>query len=373
MLIVCPSCSSQNNSAHVLCELQSDYYYFEFDSINYPKAMYSENFYTLNDTDYYIYFNDECNCFYIRNLFNNDIIDTVVLNHHILKEFPFTRFNDSGVIPISNDSIILFYSEKLICIDGNLQVIDSIMIRKEIKLKSGKKLGNKINIISHSPNLPYYFSETGELLVSLQYNYNEKFSNMYVEGLLNIHDKSFKYVPVKFPEKYDIGNYAVVPTNFHRTISGTKIIYTFGIVPDIFVYDILKDTVIVYNNCKSTYQVGGILPIQKMKKQITNDDMYNYEKYDQHYHNIGYDKISGNYYRIFRPQMSVKNENGEYNTFIDKKMILQVLDSNFNLICEQDLNNPDYHSWYMLSTSKGMAYSVTNKKKKYSLKFRIIK
>ena len=241
--------------------------------------------------------------------------------------------------------------------------------------------GNEIKSINFSkktPNRSFFFSnihhgfnmEFNEIEKSLNipiYNYtisfeSTEFFNNPVEAKYYIENDSIVILPVKYPDFYQKKFYGF-STNINRTLNKDKNlhVYSFELDPNLYVLN--EKGIIKKFNCESNYQDEEPVPVEKGKEE---DVQYKLDllTVNPSYFNLSYDKYNKVYYRVFLKELSLKNEDGTYNSLSDKKEILQIINEDFEIVNEIPLENNKFNTSVLFPTKKGLAISSSHYKNK---------
>ncbi len=160
--------------------------------------------------------------------------------------------------------------------------------------------------------------------------------------------KSFKELNISYPEAYKEGfwSFAFVHPSF--TINKSKLVISFPIGSDIYIYDIKTETTTKVLKClKSKYDItSGANPLK-----TNNLGFYEKNKNSKtqtKYTSIDYDPVKDVYYRLVElPATNDIDINSAEKDFLVCPLVLMVLDSEFNIIAEKKLepkifNRKDY-------------------------------
>ena len=138
----------------------------------------------------------------------------------------------------------------------------------------------------------------------------------------------------------------------YRTVVDNKHIYSFGAEPNLYVFDLKtkKTTVMPARSQSDTVAIKGLT--KKEMKDV--DQKLQILANTSQYHQVIYDPYRKLYYRFFSPFLPEKDEEGLYNSFIDKRYILMVFDQNFNLIGEYPLPKRKFSHYFAFVGKKGL-------------------
>ena len=174
----------------------------------------------------------------------------------------------------------------------------------------------------------------------------------------DIHTGKIEIFPIVYPF---VEQYRTKYLNFSYidpliTFNRGKYVVGFGNNPIIFTYD-TKSRVIDSLYVKNKYYK----PISIINDTNIESDFSLYQDYvisaytsDFFYTSIVYDKYNHTYYRFFFKDMPKYDENGLLNSFSDKKIGINVLDENFNIIGDVVWDSKGNYSTYWYPTSKGI-------------------
>lgn len=225
---------------------------------------------------------------------------------------------------------------------------DSIFVLLNDKILIFNYKGEVKSIIELSDKLLQYPYVVGDLYKSYpSYIYK---GNLHIFQLNELGPQRFKFFKYPLECKIDLKDVQLKSNNVYYSPLLKKKIYglvrnavkishdTLGIItfyndPSLYVYNYNTfniDTI----NCKSKFQSFDIKPLKK--KFISDKEVqYKHYQYSPWYTTIYWDPYRELYYRFFLNGIEEKNQNGLYNTFSDRQLIMMIFDKDLSKLHEQ--------------------------------------
>lgn len=302
-------------------------------------------------------------------------IDKQKLTKQIFLPFIFgniakSNISISSIYIESLDSIFLLTDRGLFIVNYNGKVIYTNY------LNSLQKVAKNEIIYRNTGNFPIYFdSKSNNVYLNGFCNryttYSNKFYDEPIEYSLSIVSDVQDQLPMKFSELYKKGYYStsIYPK---RLITDSFHIYSFGQDPNIYLYNKIKKDIIVKGG-KSKFQTEMIPYFSKTVK-FSKDKEMTYLKTISSYGQILHDPFRNFYYRFFKQSQPTKNIEGLYNTEFDKYESLIILDKDFEVLKEINLDRNKYFSAFSFITKEGLLIAAKdyNSPNSNSLKFHLI-
>lgn len=296
-----------------------------------------------------IYFlNGDSNQLFVFNLDQNRMVGRVQI-----PASPYNNIEFGGIHSFyvhNNDSIFLqdLYS---------FSIIDTSGKRKYNKIinSPGSNHWPAILYNNISGVFPIYYDTVLNKLFTRQYSGEKMMSErefyaVKVEAQMDLRDSIMKELPVGYPVLYN-KNYCGEANLVFREVADSTNIYSFMASPDIVIYNRYNGD-IKRLTAKSRLQHKDFTPLSLHYSKEMNRKMDHLVE-NPLYMKIIYDKYRSCYYRILLNAKEIKNEDGSYNTFSDKDLIISVFDKNFRLLT--DVNAGSNHLWdYSFATPKGL-------------------
>ncbi|GIV44846.1 MAG: hypothetical protein KatS3mg035_1969 [Bacteroidia bacterium] len=188
------------------------------------------------------------------------------------------------------------------------------------------------------------------------------------ESKFNIYKKEITPLNILYPKEYTLYNYGFANA-ISRVITDSLMVYNFNAIPDLFVYT-LNGQFIKRVKISSKYSI----------KEFSKKDFKNSSKYDSDenldnlvreniYEKLIYDKYRQLFYRFVSLGIPLKNEDLTYNDINKKPIILQVIDSKFNLIKEINLGAEKINPLISFGTKNGIIILLISRESTYFKKF----
>ncbi len=196
----------------------------------------------------------------------------------------------------------------------------------------------------------------------VNYNNEERTYNGDVEMVAEYSiEKGLRIIPIKYPFEVSdsyLKDYTFLPSNLVMLASNKDTFaYAFSTSPILMLFDIKTntlDSLYLYNeNYKPLPQLDTTSVAQiSWSNFIGRQSLVNF-----YYTNFLYDKYKGLYYRFFKKDIPLKNEEGFFNTWDDVCYGVTLIDKKFNIIGDVCFSPKEYRHAYFV-TSKGL-YSAS--------------
>lgn len=299
------------------------------DSIKVIDTIYSErksNFYT-NECAYIIHYNALNNLLYLYQ------IDTLYRLNKVISLYKTDANQTDGITDVylhNLDSIFVITQDSLYIInkDGDRLLNAEInnFSSKHNKFSYGN-IYNNYNLYYYK-NKVYFFAQSNKGPQNFSY-YKKPIDATY--SLLNRKIQLNKIFQSKLLQKNIYGLVRNACKISHDSLG----IITFYNDPNIYVYNYntgKSDTL----GGKSSHQLKEIVSLEK--KYINDKDVqYKHFMLSPWYVSISWDPYRHVYYRFFINGINEKSDDGLFNTFKDKHVILMVFNERFDLLAEKDI------------------------------------
>lgn len=261
----------------------------------------------------------------------------------------------------NKDSVFLLYQYQL-------SIIDTLLNYKFIKNNingSGSEDWPPVVYSNFGRVFPvYYDSKRKELLIRQHCGTcgnDTSFFRTNIVAAYNFKKDTFVDLGVPFPDKYKKNYFGDALYPF-REVKGDSLIFTFNADPYITILNRATNTITKVLS-RSKFQKEEIEPldiqfigdINKRSDHLIESPLYM---------KIIYDPFRNLYYRFYLDGKPLKNEDGTYNTFGDKDLIIMVLDSRFNTISEINLGKG--YLWNYSFVGKRGLYILQDTKASYT-------
>jgi len=249
---------------------------------------------------------------------------------------------------LSEDGIFREYKNGVLKILFNLNT-DSVMVANGMMIDPSLNADHEIYISGDSIlYFPVEIDPDHTQKTYSNYNYNYPVSAMF-----NLKTRSFiAFTGAKFPEILHTKDYGLNNIISHL-YTGDNIYYAFGGLPEIWEFDPKTDST-TYNTVRSKYQDQDILPLNFKRTPYTKDKLWQHYLLSAAYRRLVYDPYKRCYYRFFVHPLAEKNKEGLFNTYMDKKISLMVLDEQFNLIGETMLPDECFFIFFAIPARNGL-------------------
>lgn len=320
-----------------------------------PYLMDSSIVESISFKQYSIY-EDEEEYLFLMNDKKNSLESYHLATKKMIWSMSYSKFYDWKKYEVANSFYVHNWDSIFIAQEFLLTAMDTSQIWKTIGINKSDKGKLPKYYLKNLDNTPFsYDSKVNKVIAPVYcatcYPYKKEYYQTSLDAYIDLETEKVALLPIKYPVKYQNEFYGIA-TNPSRTVVEDYSIYSFPVDPNIYCYDRMKDTLLVYGG-RSAFQKAAANPLDKKYK---ND----IEKQFQHlvlspnYVKILYDKYRALYYRFFLQDIPLKNEEGLYNTWQDKKLVLMVFDNEMKLIEEVDLGINKYYFHKSFVSQKGL-------------------
>lgn len=235
------------------------------------------------------------------------------------------------------DSLFAITEKNIYLFDTSGKVINTVSY-----LESKNKNYTNYELNFDQNEKPFYYSSaTKNLYISVFNNRINKGSkevlkkNAPIVLQYNIASNTWTENKLTLSELFRNRDYYIANQYFTNYVNNS-IILNFEVDPNIYIYNILTDTVEVYGG-RSAFADSIPTGFDNQSK-YTNDELFTwFTRIPRYESKLLYDPYKRFYYRLFFKSLDLKNKEGLYNTQWDKVPVLMVFDEQFNLLKEFEL------------------------------------
>jgi hypothetical protein len=266
---------------------------------------------------------------------------------------------------LANEGIksIEFYNYDSIFIlqENFIFLVDTTRIKLSININTDKGQYKTI-VLSNLDHAPIYFDGKKNTLSIQSYcyacpTYSKSFYTSPIHVSLSIDTENFIDLPIRYPTIY-LNSYYGFHNIIHRMEYADRYMISFSADPNLYIYNKLSNKVII-KGAKSKYQTNTINPLNKRYKSDANMKL-KHITLEPLYREVFYDVFRNLYYRFYMTGIKEKNNDGTFNLWEDKDLILMVFDSDIHLITEINLGKGIYNSAKSFVGEQGL-YLYKNK------------
>lgn len=254
---------------------------------------------------------------------------------------------------LSWDSIVLQHNFKISIIDTASNVLFGHLINDPFSDFFPEILHGNYRF-----SFPMYFDKSTKLLSLHQYSgkflsHEQQFYDLPVASGFSFPDKKFSSIRVAWPANYKY-NYYGDAIDVSRTVNAHLHVFSFPANDSIYVFNSLDKSIRKFN-CRSKFKNEEVRPldarfhndINKKVEHLTINPLYR---------KILYDPFRDLYYRFFVNSVPLRNNDGTYNTTVDKSLSVIVINKNFEVLDEINLPRHEWH--YSFVTDKGLCLEI---------------
>jgi hypothetical protein len=224
----------------------------------------------------------------------------------------------------------------------------------------------------------FYDSEAKGLLIQTYCSACKFYENNYfespIESIIKFDSKSILKFPTQYSRKYLEGYYGFA-NQVHRTTYNEFSYYSFPIDPNIYEFNRKNNTLNILGG-RSNFQITEPNTLERKYKDDSNRK-FRHMYQVPFYHQVIFDPYRNYFYRFFSKSLPLKNEDGTYNSWGDKELILMVFNSKFELLEEVKLGKHKYSTTKSFVTKDGLFISNSHYKNsnydKKSIRFNLFK
>lgn len=298
----------------------------------------------------------------IQNLKTNEM-DSVIFPESILNSDSFGEINSYFVHSL--DSIFFLQEYRVFLSDKNGQ----IFFEKPINQQEEEEQVFYHNSASAYPIIYYPESNTINLRrLNMKTNrFDKAYFDLKPDAYFSMESDSTFIGEITFPSNFKKECWGDIH-NYYKTTNNKLNVFSFEADENLYVED-LSTKRIRKIACKSRFQKNRILPFDPKDSEESNM-IFDYINVSQVYLKIMYDPFKNLYYRFFWKENKIKDDKGNYTVYVDKELVLMVLDEDFNILDELDLKN-EYHWFQSFVTSKGICIFKKNQPPKSTKEYGI--
>lgn len=307
---------------------------------------------TQNDTTYLLR----------KNYFNNSIVIYNWTNKEKHKQFIYdidgpnkvSKFESAAFLQLKDDEFLIANAYSQIYIVNN----DSVIFKNHF---ANKNIGVSNVMNGFNKNLPIRVND--EVYIYRK-PFNTRFDKGYYSNYLlvkfNLKSKELNECQVKLPNTYIEGEcwgFEFLRPSFTLN-NKNQLIYSFPIDDNLYSYS-LTDNLLkkIPKNTKSSFKIS-MTPLKKCEDPEP-DEYYYHVKKSARYESISYDKYRDVYYRILLlPPKDLSKQNVHSK---DMRVVIIVLDNEFNILTEKILPDDVYDYDDFFITSEGFWLSRNNR------------
>lgn len=257
----------------------------------------------------------------------------------------------------NKDSVFLLYEYRICIIDTS----SNIKFEKIINNPESDEWPPVIYTNLRQVFPIYFDSKNKELLVRQNCgDCDVRDSNYYKESVAAFFDfnsGAFNAISISFPDSYKTYFYGDADLPF-REVKNDSLIISFSTDPYILILNRSTNQISRIVS-KSSFQKSGMEPLDKKYIQDINKRV-EHLAVSPLYMKMIYDKYRNVYYRFFLREQKLKNNDGTYNQFGDKELVIMVLDNRFNLMTEINLGKG--YLWHYSFVGKDGLYILKDKR-----------
>lgn len=222
-------------------------------------------------------------------------------------------------------------------------------------------LKNKKNTIyMQNPiiNFPFYVKNNKAYIQKVNpncwYDQSKCFDNN-IESIINLKTNKIENIEFKYPEIFRKSDFTAHLRPVARVVVSDQHFYSFIVDSNVYVHNLQSKDVKTIT-MKAENQIG-IFPFSKefdTETEGRSQNVYDYFSTVSKYIYFNYDPYREYYYRIYFHGQNLKSEDGLFNDYLNRQMILLVFDKNLKKLAEIELDTKKYnHS--IIPIKKGIA------------------
>jgi hypothetical protein len=324
-------CNAQNlkNFDSYTCSFNNEIDLNKTDSINISLKSYFQ----FHVEDKFVTFEDVSQKIYVYDTNKYLLVDSIDLNlfdNSILSIFPQTL--DSIYLLTKNNELKL--------------IINKLETINQWKFKNKEK---DILYTQMHPFCDFPFYVRNQTLYIQKYNINCSYNQKKclvenIESEIDLISLKKKDIPLKYPTEFLSSEYTIHLRGFTRIYTDKYHVYNFKIDSNLYLFN-KDDETVKEVNAKADYQFG-IKPFNEtIESKFDNktQSVLDYFSTVSQYPYLIYDQFNNYYYRIYLHGQDLTNEQGLFNEFNKRQIILLVFDDSFKKIAEIELDSKLYN------------------------------
>lgn len=309
--------------------------------------------------------------FNLFDIYNDGLTDYLLLYNKNLLLIEVTDLNTHEVVLSKSINTIFEMPDEY----GEIRSIefvnfDSIFILQEYAIKLIDTTKEKLSIIINSDadkayenclltnqnHAPIYFDKINNSL-SIEsycytcYFYDKSYYMAPIHVSFSVENHKFKPLPVYYPKMY-VNDYFGFHNLVFRSEYRDKYILGFSADTHFYIYDKNEKQEKIYNG-RSKFQYLETEPLKKKFKNDSNKKL-KHLTLSPVYKETLYDEKRNLYYRFFLTGINEKNDDGTYNAWSDKELVLMIFDGDLKLVNELNLGKDIYNTSKSFVGDKGL-------------------
>jgi hypothetical protein len=298
-------------------------------------------------TDYLLLYDKNSLLLEITNLNTNELIFSKPLS--AIFEMP-NEFEEVNSIEFVNFDTIFIVQ------NGAIKLIDTTKERFMIKINSIDDKNYDNCTLTNLDHAPIYYDQNNNS-ISIQsychtcYRFKDSYFKAPIHVSFSLNDYKFIPLPLNYSKIY-LENYFGFHDIVFRSEYRDKFIVGFSADPYFYIYS-KSEKLEKKVNGRSKFQLLEVEPIKKKYKDDSNEKL-KHLTLSPIYKEILYDEKRNLYYRFLLNGINEKNQDGTFNGWQDKELILMVFDGELKLIKELNLGRSIYNSSKSFVGDKGL-------------------
>ncbi len=306
------------------------------DSIARQRANFSEGIQYLNgvESSYLLFASREYDSLFVFNS-SNGFVSTPI---------PYDENGESvrGFCFRNSDEILLMYFNKCLVIDRNGKILMERKFPNPMK-----KNGHSNFVLSDLAKHLIPLNSSNQVLLSqidFDHSYWEnEFYSFPIECFISLGDSAFTDSKLFYPEVYKTQRFADAIRYWAAYDGKERICYSFEASAELSVLN-TQDGNVTKVMAHSDFDRMNNQPYPVEERNDFNK-IADYKLESSFYGPIHYDRYRNCYYRFFSPGMKLQNEDGSFNSVVNKSKVLMILDSDFQILSEIELDKNLFTDW----------------------------
>jgi len=277
-----------------------------------------------------------------------------------------------------NSFYFLNFDTILLAQENAITLFDTLAINKIVQINNSSVERNPEMFYENMGQSPIIYDSNQNSVAIQSYcsgcdASSKKFYEQPIEAIILLDSNKVVPSPIYYSEKY-LDNYYGFAIHVYQTTIDDVSYFSFPVDPNIYIYN-RKTKKMKVKGGRSQFQLKDAPPV---KNKYKNDSEFKFNHLTQipSYNVIIPDSYRSLYYRFFYKGIALENEDGTFNSYGDKELVLMVFDKNFDLIKEIDIGKHKYTTGKSFVTKEGLFLSQSHYKntaKDKKTRFDIIK
>lgn len=222
-------------------------------------------------------------------------------------------------------------------------------------------------------NIPFYVYKNKAYLhrlnISCENEFNDECWNESIIQTIDIKSKNKNNLPISYPEKFQKHKFPSSMMIVNMVPNDSLLIFNFVVDERLYIYNINTKKIKSYI-CKSPHQSKDIEGIDtSLQIEERSQEVLDYYTTTSKYSILTHDRYNQLYYRIFFKGQELLNKDSLFNTYLDRKTYLTIINDKFSVLGDLEIDTKKYN-YGIIPMKKGIAIprrKLVNGKYRYDI------